>query len=113
MTRKLFSLGCVLAVVASFVSFASARNAHASILPENTLAAQDGLFQSNMTEAEFNEIIDHVVEIWKPLAAIHGATLEVVKNWNDPTVNAYAQENGNHWLVTMFGGLARREEITP
>lgn len=42
-----------------------------------------------------------------------GKTLEVIRKWEDGTVNAYAQQSGDVWKVSMFGGLARHATITP
>jgi hypothetical protein len=85
-----------------------------TFLPPNDLYKQDKLNNrnANITEAEFNQIIDQVIIYWQPLAQKHGANLTVEKKWNDPTVNAYASQYGSTWNVAMFGGLARRPEIT-
>lgn len=81
--------------------------------PKNDLDLEDGLFfTSNMTEARFKQIIDSVVVFYKPIVSAHGAKLNVDYNWNDPTVNAYARQDGNEWNIAMFGGLARRPEVT-
>jgi len=70
---------------------------------------------SNINEATFNSIADSVVNQFRPYADLHHANLTVEKLWTDPTVNAYADQDssGNTWTVHMFGGLARRSEITP
>jgi len=39
--------------------------------------------------------------------------LVIDKHWEDGTVNAYASENGNNDVISMFGGLARHPAITP
>jgi len=67
---------------------------------------------SNMTEKEFNSIIDKVGEIYSPVVESLGKELDMVKDWNNGTVNAYAQQAGLIWKVTMFGGLARHKAIT-
>ena len=104
-----FSAGVVFAVLCAFTIKASA-----TILPPNNLHIYDNVNKiANIDEKLFNQIIDAIVDQWKPLAALHGATLTVDKKWNDGTVNAYAQQNGNVWNVAMFGGLARRPEVTP
>jgi hypothetical protein len=88
----------------------------ASILPPNNLHLQDRVNRiANITEEEFNAIIDPIIARWQPIASSHGADLKVVKNWEDSTVNAYATQSlffGNTWKVSMFGGLARRPEVT-
>jgi hypothetical protein len=42
----------------------------------------------------------------------YNADLVIERDWEDGTVNAYAQQNGNKWIVKMFGGLARHPETT-
>ncbi len=84
----------------------------ATFLPPNNLHLQDNLNAANMTEAEFNQAIDITTAYYAPIIKAHGATLQMVKNWKDPTVNAYAQQIGSTWSVNMFGGLARRPETT-
>lgn len=82
--------------------------------PRNDLDKEDtfSLFGDQMSEERFNEIIDEVINVYAPVVEGHGAKLEVARNWDDPTVNAYAQQTGNIWKVSMFGGLARRPETT-
>ncbi len=83
--------------------------------PKNNLDQEDRLdsLAANMSEATFNSIISSVTRVYAPIVKSHGATLEVERNWDDSTVNAYALRSGNQWLISMFGGLARRPEITP
>lgn len=89
-------------------------SASATILPPNNLHLQDRISRAEaMTEQEFNDIIDNIIKKFEPIVAKHGATLVVNKFWEDPTVNAYAQQIGTTWSVAMFGGLARRPEVTP
>ena len=100
----------------SFASLAllSSGLAHASILPPNNLHLRDNVLQlANMTEAEFAAIVNNIVEQYQPLAKIHGGELSSNNLWSDPTVNASAQQDGNNWVINMYGGLARRPEVTP
>jgi subtilisin-like proprotein convertase family protein len=92
----------------------AAANQHEFCFPKNSLHLQDKLnsLTSHVDETAFNKIIDHVSKFYEPIIASHGATLEVQRNWFDPTVNAYAERTGNTWTVAMFGGLARRPEVT-
>lgn len=83
-------------------------------LPENDLWQEDTFNNNNsITEQSFSQIIDSVTRFYFPLATGQGATLTIVKRWTDSTVNAYAQQSGKTWMVTMYGGLARRPEVTP
>lgn len=96
-----------------FCAVLSSSSAFANF-PRNNLHLQDRVGgPSNVTEEQFNKITDAIVAMWQPLAKLHGAQLVAVKNWNDATVNAYADQKGNQWMVSMYGGLARRPEITP
>ncbi len=82
-------------------------------LPPNRLHLQDRLgAPSAMTEARFNQIIDQMMAPWLVIAKSRGINLTVERNWTDPTVNAFAAQSGNNWKVAMFGGLARRPEVT-
>lgn len=82
-------------------------------VPENDLyisANQKSI--TGISEQEFNEAIDEVETIYAPIIASMGAKLEINRNWQDGTVNAYAQQVGKTWKVAMFGGLARHSTIT-
>jgi hypothetical protein len=82
-------------------------------LPENDLKIHVGEKNvSTVTEEEFNAVIDHYEAIYAPIIAQEGGTLEIQRNWADPTVNAFAQRIGTTWRVSMFGGLARHNTIT-
>jgi hypothetical protein len=84
-----------------------------SALPPNNLHLMDNPSRvQNIDEKTFNAIIDQAQAYFTPIFAKHNAKLNVVRRWNDSTVNAYAEQQGSNWLVTMFGGLARRPEIT-
>lgn len=86
---------------------------HKSFMPENNLYLQDNLHGlANITQEQFNKIADDVVAVYQPAANKGGAVLSVNKLWSNGTVNAYADQSGNQWHVTMYGGLARRPEVT-
>ena len=93
----------------------NASEAKQKFAPENTLYLQDNKKMiTNITETQFNEIIDKIIAIYAPLATQKGATLTSHNHWSDSTVNAYAEqsEDGLSWTIDMFGGLARRPEVT-
>lgn len=85
----------------------------ASFMPENDLDHEDDQFygQSGTTEEQFNQIIDTVEQIYSPIVQNFGGNLIVEKRYQDNTVNAYASMEGSNWVVSMFGGLAKR--VTP
>ncbi|SMF30079.1 hypothetical protein [Pseudobacteriovorax antillogorgiicola] len=93
--------------------FLIAGSAHATILPPNTLHLEDTVLQSNVTEEQFNEAIDKAEAYYKPLIQdAFGASLRINRRWSDSTVNASASQFFGSWNVNMYGGLARRPEVT-
>ncbi len=84
-----------------------------SFMPENYLHIYDSLAGSNISEQEFNQIIAEAQNIYKPIISTFGGNFVIQKDWMDSTVNAYATKQGNTWIVKMFGGMARRQEMTP
>lgn len=88
---------------------------NASFLPPNDLYLQDNINKAaNMTKAEFNAVLDGIEEYFKPYVATHGATLEVENLWTDSTVNAETDRSTDDktWWVKIYGGIARRKEVT-
>lgn len=64
-----------------------------------------------ITEEQFNSTLDRVEKIYRPIIEAKGKRLVVERKWSDGTVNAYAQQQGNTWKISMFGGLARHKTI--
>jgi hypothetical protein len=84
-----------------------------SILPPNKLHLETQTNASDMTKEQFERIIDEIAVIYAPEVAKHGAKLIMNKLWDNQTVNANANQSGLEWHVNMYGGLARRNEVTP
>ncbi len=68
---------------------------------------------SNVDEVIFNEIIDHVEEIYKPIVERAGGELIIHRKWRNGTINASARKRRSLWQVDMYGGLARHPAVTP
>jgi hypothetical protein len=82
-------------------------------MPANLLHLEDNINNVNqVTESDFNDVLDEVEDFYFPVVARHGARFSVNRKWNDSTVNAYANQSNGTYFITMFGGLARRNEIT-
>lgn len=82
-------------------------------MPENNLRISKFAKDTNgMTQEKFLSIIKRVSDVYAPIVASRGATLNMVNNWDDETVNAYADQDGKTWSVHMFGGLARHTLTT-
>lgn len=81
--------------------------------PKNNLyISADDKAANSMTQERFNQIIDRVEAVYKPIVKAKGGNLVVQRNWTDGTVNAYASRSGSTWNVAMFGGLARHQLVT-
>ena len=81
--------------------------------PENNMKISKYDKEANgMTEENFLSIINRVSSLYIPIVASKGAKLEMINKWDDETVNAYADRDGDKWHVTMFGGLARHKFAT-
>lgn len=94
--------------------FACTANGFEGFVPENKLnlsTTDKGI--NSMTRRQFNAVIDKVVRIYEPIITAQGAQLNVIRDWDNGTVNAYASRFQNIWTIRMFGGLARHSTITP
>lgn len=107
MLRRLLSLATFVAVATN------SEAALANFLPANTLHLQDSLMSaSGISKEEFDSAIAEANEAFAPVVSAFGAKLTFNPRWTDGTVNASAQQIGSTWYVNMYGGLARRKEIT-
>ena len=86
----------------------------AACFPPNKLhLTPSPLEKSNISQAKFNQIIDKAEQIYAPIIQSHRGKLVFNRLWKDNTVNASANQDGANWEVNMYGGLARRPEVTP
>lgn len=86
-----------------------------SFMPPNNLWMEDSLEAgSNVSESQFNRIIDIATAAYEPIARANRETIYVQRLWKDSTVNANMQRDNIYRRVhiNMFGGLARRPEVT-
>lgn len=114
--KKLVSAAAFLAV-AALSAFAHQRlvgkQLCSGFLPENDMKIPVGDVRARgIDEAMFNSVLDRVERVYAPIVAAKGGQLKVVRKWEDATVNAYAQQFGKVWQITMFGGLARHAATT-
>lgn len=110
---RLTALTAMVAASLSPLTYACDIDGITGIVEENSLYIPASFKSLNgITEEKFNKILDRVEVLYKPIIEAKGKTLLISRNWDDGTVNAYAQQNGNTWQVSMFGGLARHETIT-
>lgn len=103
----------VAGMVFAYNSIACTIDGKEGFLPENNIKISEKM-RTGITEEQFNSVIDKIEGIYAPIVASEPSapTLKVVRNWTDGTVNAYAQQVGKEWRVSMFGGLARHAAVT-
>jgi len=99
-------------VVASPELYVQYAGREVTFMPENELHLQDSMFLTNMTRTKFYAILKKVRDVYTPIISRLGARLKIIGRWEDSTVNAYAYQSGGTWYVEVFGGLARRPEVT-
>lgn len=106
--KKYFAIAIISFLTALMTSIAYAD------LPENDLWQYDdmNMIYNDVTEETFNLAIKDAQQIYAPIAKNFGYELVIEGDWEDSTVNAYTYRSGKTWYVEMFGGLARRQEIT-
>jgi hypothetical protein len=98
-----------------FILFISDIYTKHECMPENNMfiPANAKLSPSGVTEQGFLQAIKEFEDIYTPIFKDdYGATLKIIGDWEDGTVNAYARQVGKSWQVNMFGGLARHPEAT-
>jgi len=83
--------------------------------PENSLGDENpGL--SNITEAQFHEIIQRVNDIYQPVFKGVSVNFWFERNWaaKNPNSHVYKYDSqwSKNWKIEILGALARRPEIT-
>ncbi len=115
----LAALALVITMVADASTHLGNRNSHrhsrgqvCDMIPPNS-QLYSMRADSGIDAKMFNRIIDAAEEVYGPIVKAKGGKLVIERNWDDDTVNAYAERFGDTWSVSMFGGLARHPETTP
>lgn len=110
MTKTLLTVFSALLLGAAVPAAASKCD---GFLPPNDLKIPaDSAMARGISEAQFNEVLDAVEKIYKPIVAARGAVLNIKRLWSDATVNASAMQSGKTYILNMYGGLARHEAVT-
>lgn len=68
---------------------------------------------SNMDKATFMAIIEAAKKVYDPIAKQNNEKLTINARWDDGTVNANCRRGWGNVTINMYGGLARRPEVTP
>lgn len=95
------------------VALACSSDGKSGIFPENNLyiPASSSAFNSASKDGFFNAV-NKMQKVYAPFFEAQGRTFQIIADWDDGTVNAYANQNGTVSEVYMFGGLARHPKVT-
>jgi hypothetical protein len=106
-------LGLLASLFFSFSSYACDPAGTTGFMPENDMRVSvDAKFRSDMTEAQFNAIIEKVEKVYKSIIKKRRGKLKIARKWKNNTVNANARRIFNVYHVNMYGGLARHPVVT-
>jgi hypothetical protein len=111
---KLFTgtLGALLLLTAFWFTNAQATET-SWFMPENDMKiGLDDKFRNDMTEKQFNAIIDKVNRVYAPIVRRKFGILKINRLWKNNTVNANASRMLWIYNVNMYGGLARHRLVT-
>ncbi len=104
----------VSAIALSTANVALSSSEVRSFAPDNDLWMEDNFFAApNVSEELFNKIIDAGLKAYEPVAKQNREKINVNRRWSDATVNANVRRSAGVVEINMYGGLARRQEITP
>lgn len=97
-----------------FLTFSLQATPVSSFMPDNDLHLEDNFFgTSNVTQEMFDLIVATGLELYKPRADERNEKLIINGKWEDSTVNANCSRWWGRVTINMFGGLARRPEVSP
>ncbi len=84
-------------------------------LPENNLKYPSYLKTTGLSREQYDAVIDKVVNVYSPIARNRGARLQIERLWDSETVNAgtLRRNEGDIWVLNLYGGFARHPAITP
>lgn len=82
-------------------------------MEDNDLYLQDCRdCEGGLSQEEFRAILAKANDVFGPLVRAQGGSLTIKDLWDDSTVNASATQLFGTWTVNMYGGMARRPEMT-
>jgi len=107
----------LLVIFVSFSSTVAFAQSKDTFMPDNDLWKQDSFEASNggITQTVFNKIVAAGKKAYAENARQNNEALVINALWTDATVNANCCRGcePGKVIVNMYGGLARRSEITP
>jgi hypothetical protein len=108
------SIVSALIALSTFASAQAAPSMQTQFAEDNDLWMEDSLMaDSNVTKEMFEKIIAAGKAAYEPFAMKNNESLTINNRWDDSTVNANCGRQFGGVTVNMYGGLARRQEVTP
>lgn len=109
---KLISLTLI---TLSLQAIACDKDGRGGIVPENDLyiPMEMSSLLGGISEDDFHGIISKVESVYVPIVKAQGNTLNIVREWQNAKVNAYASRKNGFFNVHAIGGLARHQTTTP
>lgn len=90
-----------------------AASAQATFIPENAINYKTlTRGAANFSEQDFNLALRQIQDVYAPVVTGVGGNLSIQGEWRSEEINAGAAQSGGKWMVKVFGGLARRPELT-
>ena len=91
----------------------SSCGAYAKFIPENDLYLQDNYsLVTGVDMDEMDRILGEIHNVYDPILSNFGYSLNVDVQWYNSDVNADVRMSGKTIMMRIFGGLARRPEMT-
>ncbi len=113
MNKALLGILAALAVVPASVAMACSSDGQQGIFPKNNAYIPVGNSATHSAlKEEFDNANAKMLALYAPVFEAQGRELKIIADWEDGTVNAYADRKGNVSEVHMFGGLARHTKVT-
>lgn len=85
---------------------------HASVAPNRLWIPVTSPYRINTTEQEFKQVLAKIKARHDRFFTEAGNRLRIDSDWIDGTANAFADRDGNTFIIEVFGGLARHPLIT-
>lgn len=92
----------------------AANSSFATVFPDNDLHRSDDINRrTDVTRDVFENTLRRVQGVYAPIVSRLGAQLVIEGDWQESDVNGSSNREGNKWLVSMGGGLARVPGMKP
>lgn len=113
-TFGMFLVAGVLSAIGGTFDLSAQTASQESFAPDNDLWMEDSLMgDSGISKETFDKVIAISLELYAPVAKSRNETIRINALWDKADVNANVTRKNGGVYVNMYGGLARRAEVTP